>query len=58
VANAPPTDIDGRRYYQPAVADRMAREQFGVAPIWAPIGPRVREAIAPEVPGICGNRTG
>jgi len=51
VANAPPTDIDGRRYYQPAVADRMAREQFGVAPIWAPIGPRVREAIAPEVPG-------
>ena len=51
VANAPPTDIDGRRYYKPAVADRMAREQFGVAPIWAPIGPQVREAIAPEVPG-------
>ena len=51
VANAPPTDIDGHRYYQPAVADRLAREQFGVAPIWAPIGPLVREAIAPEVPG-------
>ena len=51
VANAPPTDIDGYRYYRPAVADRIAREQFGVAPIWAPIGPLVREAIASEVPG-------
>jgi len=50
VANAPPTDIDGYRYYRPAVADRIAREQFGVAPIWAPIGPLVRKAIAPEVP--------
>jgi hypothetical protein len=51
VVNAPPTDIDGYRYYRPAVADRIAREQFGVAPIWAPIGPQVREAVAPEVPG-------
>ena len=51
VANAPPTDIDGYRYYRPAMADRIAREQFGVAPIWAPIGPLVREAIASEVPG-------
>jgi UDP:flavonoid glycosyltransferase YjiC (YdhE family) len=51
VVNAPPTDIDGYRYYRLAVADRIAREQFGVAPIWAPIGPLVREAIASEVPG-------
>jgi UDP:flavonoid glycosyltransferase YjiC (YdhE family) len=51
VANAPPTGIDGDRYYRPEVADQIAREQFGVAPIWAPIGPLVREAIAPEVPG-------
>ena len=51
VANAPPTGIEGDRYYRPEVADRIAREQFGVAPIWAPIGPLVREAIAPEVPG-------
>jgi Glycosyltransferase family 28 C-terminal domain len=51
VVNSPPTDIDGYRYYRPAVADRIAREQFGVAPIWAPIGPLVREAITPEVPG-------
>jgi UDP:flavonoid glycosyltransferase YjiC (YdhE family) len=50
LANAPPTGIDGRRYYRPAVADRLAREQFGLAPIWAPIGPLVRDAIAPEVP--------
>jgi hypothetical protein len=51
VANAPPTGIDGDRYYRPEVADRIAREQFGVAPIWAPIGPLVREVIAPEIPG-------
>jgi hypothetical protein len=50
VANAPPTGIEGDRYYRPEVVDRIAREQFGVAPIWAPIGPLVREAIAPEVP--------
>src|SRR5215217_520290 len=50
VANAPPIGIDGRLYYQPAVADRLARERFGVAPIWAPIGPLVRDVIASEVP--------
>src|SRR4249919_1645534 len=50
VANAPPTDIDGYRHYRPAVVDRIARERFGVAPIWAPIGPLVREAVAPEIP--------
>jgi hypothetical protein len=50
VANAPPTGIDGQRYYRPAVVDRLARERFGVAPIWAPIGPLVREAIASDVP--------
>ncbi|HEX6760469.1 MAG TPA: glycosyltransferase [Propionibacteriaceae bacterium] len=50
VANASPTDIDGHRHYRPAVVDQIARERFGVAPIWAPIGPLVREAIASEVP--------
>ncbi len=50
VANAPPTDIDGYRHYRPALVDRIARERFGVAPIWAPIGPLVREAVAPEIP--------
>jgi hypothetical protein len=50
VANAGPIDIDGRRYYRPAVVDQIAREQFGVAPIWAPVGQLVREAIASEVP--------
>jgi hypothetical protein len=49
VANAPPIDIDGYRHYRPAVVDRIARERFGVAPIWAPIGPLVRGAIASEV---------
>ena len=50
VANAAPGDIDGHRHYRPAVVDQIARERFGVAPIWAPIGPLVREAIASEVP--------
>jgi UDP:flavonoid glycosyltransferase YjiC (YdhE family)/glycosyltransferase involved in cell wall biosynthesis len=50
VANAPPIDIDGHRHYRPAAVDRIARERFGVAPVWAPIGPLVREAIASDVP--------
>jgi UDP:flavonoid glycosyltransferase YjiC (YdhE family) len=50
VANAPPTDIDGYRHYRPQVVDRIARERFGVAPVWAPIGPLVRQAIAAELP--------
>jgi hypothetical protein len=50
VANAPPIDIDGYRHYRPDVVDRIARERFGVAPIWAPIGPLVRESVAAEVP--------
>jgi Glycosyltransferase family 28 C-terminal domain len=54
VANAAPVDIDGHRHYRPAVVDQIARERFGVAPIWAPIGPLVRHAIASEVP--CGLR--
>jgi Glycosyltransferase family 28 C-terminal domain len=50
VANAPPIDIDGRRHYDPALVDQIARERFGVTPIWAPIGPLAREAVAPSVP--------
>jgi UDP:flavonoid glycosyltransferase YjiC (YdhE family) len=50
VANAPPIDIDGYRHYRPSAVDRIARERFGVAPIWAPIGPLVREAVAAELP--------
>ena len=50
VANAPPIDIDRYRHYRPSVVDRIARERFGVDPIWAPIGPLMREAIASEVP--------
>jgi hypothetical protein len=49
VTNAPPIDIDGYRHYRPAVVDQIARERFGVAPVWAPIGPLVREAIASDV---------
>src|SRR6185436_19877866 len=51
VANAPPTDIDGYRHYRPAVVDQIARERFGVVPIWAPIGPLIRDAVAADIPG-------
>jgi UDP:flavonoid glycosyltransferase YjiC (YdhE family) len=50
VANAPPIDIDGYRHYRPTVVDRIARERFGVGPIWAPIGPLVSQAVASEIP--------
>jgi len=50
VANAPPVDIDGYRHYRPQLVDRIARERFAVDPIWAPIGPLVRESIASEIP--------
>jgi UDP:flavonoid glycosyltransferase YjiC (YdhE family)/glycosyltransferase involved in cell wall biosynthesis len=50
VANAPAVDIDGYRHYRPQVVDRIARERFGVDPVWAPIGPLVRESIASELP--------
>jgi hypothetical protein len=49
VANAPPVDIDGYRHYRPQVVDRISRERFGVAPVWAAIGPLVRESVASEV---------
>jgi glycosyltransferase involved in cell wall biosynthesis len=49
VANAPPTDIDRYRHYRPVAVDRIARERFEVVPIWAPIGPLVREAVASEI---------
>jgi Glycosyltransferase family 28 C-terminal domain len=49
VANAPPIDIDGHRHYRPAVVDQIVRDRFGVAAVWAPIGPLVREAIASDV---------
>ena len=42
VANAPPIDIDGHRHYRPAVVDQIVRDRFGVAAVWAPIGPLVR----------------
>ncbi|KGM09301.1 hypothetical protein [Cellulomonas bogoriensis] len=50
IANAGPTDIDGRAVYDVARTDQVARDHFGVDPVWAPIGPLVREAIADDVP--------
>ncbi|SDD03927.1 glycosyltransferase family protein [Auraticoccus monumenti] len=50
VANAAPLDIDGHRHYTPQRVHAIALEHFGVAPVWAPIGPQVRESIREEVP--------
>ncbi len=50
VANAGPRDIDGHEHYRPETVHEIARRHFGVEPIWAPIGPLVRESIAGRVP--------
>lgn len=50
LANAGPRDTDGRAVYAVGLADRAARESTGVEPVWAPIGPLVREEIARAVP--------
>src|SRR5690606_41094462 len=50
LANAGPRDTDGTVVYDVAAADRAAREQLGREPLWAPIGPLVRQEIADLVP--------
>ncbi len=50
VANAAPHDIDGHQHYHPARVHAVATEVFGVEPVWAPIGPQVRESIVADVP--------
>ncbi|WP_197677116.1 hypothetical protein [Friedmanniella luteola] len=47
VANAGPRDIDGYEHYRPETVHQIAAEHFGVEPVWAPIGPLVRDEIAP-----------
>lgn len=50
VANAAPHDIDGHEHYRPEHVHRLARRHFGREPLWAPIGPLVRDSIAARVP--------
>ncbi|HET9873722.1 MAG TPA: glycosyltransferase [Propionibacteriaceae bacterium] len=50
VANAAPHDVDGHEHYRPEDVHAIARERFGIEPIWAPIGPLVRAAVAHRVP--------
>ncbi|MEE6289018.1 glycosyltransferase [Georgenia sp. MJ173] len=50
LANSGPRDHRGELVYDIAEADRAARERLGVAPVWAPIGPLVRDEIAASVP--------
>ncbi|HEX6327232.1 MAG TPA: glycosyltransferase [Jiangellaceae bacterium] len=49
VANAAPRDIDGYVHYRVADVNESARRLFGSVPLWAPIGPLVREALAEEL---------
>lgn len=49
VVNAAPTDWLGREHYQPEVAHQLTERAFGTTPLWAPIGPLVREAVAGRV---------
>ncbi|WP_298329699.1 glycosyltransferase [Haloactinopolyspora sp.] len=50
VANAGPYDIDGHEHYRPEAVHEIAKEHFGVEPLWAPIGPLVRQSIVSRVP--------
>lgn len=50
VANAAPYDIDGHEHYRPEAVHEIAKHRFGREPLWAPIGPLVRQAIAGRVP--------
>lgn len=49
VANAGPTDIGGERHYHPREVDHQVRSHLGLDPVWAPIGPLVRDQIRPHV---------
>lgn len=51
VANAAPRDIDGYEHYRVSAVREAAVRLFGVEPIWAPIGPLVRQAIIPDLDG-------
>ncbi|WP_237565417.1 glycosyltransferase [Ornithinimicrobium cavernae] len=51
LANSGPRDARGRTVYDVGLADRAARESLGVEPLWAPIGPLVRDEIEGVVPG-------
>src|SRR5690606_40552462 len=55
LANAGPRDTDGTVVYDVAAADRAARERLGREPLWAPIGPLVRQEIADLVPAEVGD---
>lgn len=50
LANAGPRDAKGQTVYDVELADRAARDALGVDPVWAPIGPLVRDEIADLVP--------
>lgn len=50
VVNATPVDWLGREHWRPEEVHPKAAELFGVEPLWAPIGPNVREAIKDRVP--------
>ncbi len=50
VVNSAPVDWAGREHYRPEELHDQVGERFGVAPQWAPVGPKVRAAIADRVP--------
>lgn len=50
VVNATPVDWVGREHWRPEEVHEIAVATFGVEPLWAPIGPNVREAIGHRVP--------
>lgn len=50
VVNATPIDWTGQEHWRPEEVHPVATDLFGVEPLWAPIGPTARRAIADRVP--------
>ncbi|WP_211354212.1 glycosyltransferase [Stackebrandtia albiflava] len=51
LANQAPSEMDGSDLrYVPSACTEIARELFGVAPVWYPQGPAARAALVPLLP--------
>ncbi|WP_030161886.1 glycosyltransferase family A protein [Glycomyces sp. NRRL B-16210] len=59
LANQAPAERDGSDIrYEPRACHANATEMFGVAPLWVPQGPQVREALTPTLDSDAGAEPG
>ncbi|MFW6028392.1 MAG: glycosyltransferase, partial [bacterium] len=50
IANVAPVDSAGDRRYTPTAVSRTLHDTYGLEPIWAPVGPYVRDRLESELP--------